>query len=415
MKDQFFENEDLHLMDFARSGNIIGEVDNLRVVADETATPTMGSTVTLNVKKNGANSWLDNGVVVFELSALSGGSGGSYNRFVNAIALYLWQRVEILQNSDIKFKNYPEAVHQNMKYYLNQDKYAALSQQLAIGSTSTRNTLAASAQIVVIPLALLCGLFSKPLDRALFNDELEIKFYLRDNVRHVIQTDHSTPPTFTITNCYLDLEYVTPKQSIINASRLAYIKNGNKGVPQFDVVHTLKTTTVSSSSTSKVVSLPEVTDKSVIDIQTILRASALSNTNDASDYSDTFIAPTSWDLQSSGNYINHGKEGAITKLYYDKVMIPRFEFPGWNNILSGTATGNDFLISFASDHTIENSEYKRYHGARYFSEKDVQLTVNFSSLAAQTDCINIIRHCRRWVLNKGIITFLGKDDEKKNI
>ena len=233
--------------------------------------------------------------------------------------------------------------------------------------------LAAFAQVVVIPLALLFGLLSKPLNRVLFNDELEIKFYLRDNVRHVIQTDHSTAPTFTITNCYLNLEYVTPKQSIINANRLAYIKNGNKGVPQFDIAHTLKTSSVASSSTSTVVSLPEVTDKSVIDIQTILRATALSDTNDASNYSDTFIAPTSWDLQSSGNYINHDKEGAITKTYYDKVMIPRFEFPGWNNILSGNATGNDFLISFASDHSVEASEYKRYHGARYFSEKDVRI------------------------------------------
>ena len=95
-------------------------------------------------------------------------------------------------------------------------------------------------------------------------------------------------------------------------------------------------------------------------------------------------------------------------------MIPRFEFPGWNIILSGTATGNDFIISFASDRSVESSEFKRYQGSRYFKEKDVKLKVNFSSLAAQIDSINIIRCARRWILNKRIITHLdGNDKEEK--
>jgi hypothetical protein len=230
----------------------------------------------------------------------------------------------------------------------------------------------------------------------------EIRMVLRDAARYCIQTD-KTSPTFTITDTYLDLQYIKAKSIILNTNRKMYNENGAIGKPYFNIKHKIVEKTVVSSSTSIVLSLPELVDERVIDLCVFLRASALKNTNDASDYTDTFIAPTSWALKSGGKYINYGLQQDITKTYYDRVILPRLELLGWVNLLSETASGNDFLISFANDHEVESSEFKRYHDARYFSEKDVQLTVNFSSLVAQTDLIVIIRSAERFVVKNGLI------------
>ena len=242
-------------MEFAKNGIIIGEIDNVRVSPDVSLTPSMGTTMPYKLKKNGSTDWLNRGAIVLVLSALAG-TGGTFNRFVNAVALYLYNKWKLHQGGKPQFTAYLDAVHQSLKHNKDQDFYSALSQQLVIGWQATRNTLGASSQTLVIPLSILFGIFAKPLDISLFGDDL-------------------------------------------------------------------------------------------------------------SDYTDTFIAPTSstsWNLKDSGKYINHGLKANITKIYYDKVLILRFNFAGWVNILSGTATGNDFFNSFAIDHSIDDSEYKRYHG-----------------------------------------------------
>jgi hypothetical protein len=402
--DSFFDNDQLHLIQHAQNGKIIGEIVNQRVSPDATSTPAFGSVVRYEVKSSG-NDQLDDGDIVVDISAIIG-SGRTYIRGVNALALFLFKRWEVYQDSTILETTYPENVFQDIRYYSNSDKYSCISQKLAINTSGNRDTLAGSAQKLVIPIKNLFALFSKPLDRAMIKGNLEIRMYLRDDVRYCIQTD-KTSPTFSITDTYLDLQYIKAKPIIVNTIRKMYNDNNSVGKPYFNVRHKIVEKSIASSSTSIVLSLPELVDERVIDLCCFLRASALKDTNDASDYTDTFIAPTSWSLKSGGKYINYGLQQDITKSYYDKVIVPRLEFGGWVNLLSGTATGNDFVISFANDHVVESSEYKRYHGARYFNEKDVQLTVNFSSLAAQTDLVVIIRSADRFVCKNGLIRFLN--------
>lgn len=112
-----------------------------------------------------------------------------------------------------------------------------------------------------------------------------------------------------------------------------YADNGFISQPAFNVDHTIVTKAIQSSETSVVLNLPQLKGKRIIDLLVLLRASALSDTNDASDYTDTFIAPTSWNLKSGGKYLNYGLQQDITKTYYDRVILPKLELKGWKNLL----------------------------------------------------------------------------------
>ena len=402
--ESFFDNDQLHLIQHAQNGKVIGQYANQMVSPDATSTPAFGSTVIYEIQKSG-DDLVDEACLVVDISAISG-SGGTYIRGVNALALYIWKRIELVLDNKIKAVAYPDAIEKNIKYYLNSDKYSCVSQQLAIQAQATRDTLAGSAQKLVIPLKHLFPIFSKPLDRSMIRGTFTIRGYLKDNVRQCIQTD-KTGATFSITNTYLDIQYIKAKPIILNTNRKMYNENNATGKPHFNIEHLIIEKQIASSSTSVVLSLPELINERVIDLTVFLRASALKETNDASDYTDTYIAPTSFNLKSGGKYNNYGVQEDITKSYYDRVILPRLEFEGWVNLLSGTASGNEFVISFANDHGVETSDEKRYHGARFITEKDFQLTVNFASLAAQTDIVVIARTAKRFVIKNGLIEDLN--------
>ena len=101
MEDEFFNNEDLHLFQYLKTKEIIGERKNKMVSPKGTAQPAMNSTVTFDLIKNGENDFLNDSSLVILLSACSG-SGGSYIRFVNAIALFLFRTFRILQGGMLR-------------------------------------------------------------------------------------------------------------------------------------------------------------------------------------------------------------------------------------------------------------------------------------------------------------------------
>ena len=82
-------------MNFAKNWKIIGAVDNVKVAAKPNATPSMSTVVTYNVDKNGDKDWLHKASIVIDVNALSG-SGGTYIRFVNTLALFLFKRFEVV-------------------------------------------------------------------------------------------------------------------------------------------------------------------------------------------------------------------------------------------------------------------------------------------------------------------------------
>lgn len=204
MKDQFFDDDRLHLLQLAQNGKIIGDITNERVSCDETTTPAFNTVATYPLKPSGQR-FLNNASIVNVISAITG-SGGTSIRGVNTLGLHMYKRWELIQDGDIVDTAYPDCVYHNLKQYKNSDEYACISQQLGIAASGTRDTLAGSAQTFNIPLKLLFAIFSKPLPRFLLKGNVEIKGYLRDNVRYCIQTD-KTSPTFSITDTYLDLEY----------------------------------------------------------------------------------------------------------------------------------------------------------------------------------------------------------------
>ena len=400
--NKYFSDENLHLMDFATSKgqNLKGTTDIVQVNPDSTSTPAFDSIVKYKIRAHG-DKYLNKSALVCVIGALSG-SGGTYIRGVNALGVFMWSRFELWQHSKHKGTIYADDIFNNILYHCDADEFALISQQIGYDtSTSNRNTLGASAQTFVLPLQRLFNVFSKPLDRSLLKDEFEIHGYLRSGVRYVIQTD-KTSPTFSITNTYLDLEYLEPKSKIVNAVRQNYIDRNHVSDAWFDVEHTQVIQTLLSGATTATINLPELQDKDVIDIQVVLRASTLLNTNDASDYTDTYIACTSWNLKSNAMYLN-GVQQDITTAYYNKVVFPRLKFVGSKNLISSTTLRSEFVIPFGHNAKEEHVDKKAYHGSRYFKENDCKLTLNFGSLAANTDCFVLIRSAKRQCISRGEI------------
>src|SRR4051812_36837147 len=91
MSVNLFENEDLALASFVSSGGkaIRGPKTIVQTPADPTNTPSYSSSkpMIFPINKNG-DLFIDNAKLVIVLSALSGGSGGTYNHFVNAVAIF---------------------------------------------------------------------------------------------------------------------------------------------------------------------------------------------------------------------------------------------------------------------------------------------------------------------------------------
>ena len=401
--DNFFDNSQLHLIQHAQGGQIIGQVVNQIGKAEPSATPTFGSTVIYKFKKSG-DDVLDDEYLIIDISAITG-TGGTYIRGVNALGLFMFKAFRLKQNNENVKVIYPDNVMQNIKYYCNSDEYATLSQQLGIYSQTDRNTLAGASQRFAIPLKLLFAVFSKALDMASIKGDLELHAELRGDVQHCIQTD-KTLSTFSITNTYLDLQYIKPQPIILNTMRKMYNEKGGLSAPWFDITHTLLEKSIALGETNVQFSLPSLQHCRIIDIYFFIVATSLRDTVLTSDYTDTFIAITDFSLKSGGKYLNFGLESNITKSYYDKVILPRLDFVGWKNILSGTSIENAYVISFANDHDSETSETKKYHGGRVFAENDVVLEVNFSALAANSKIIALVREAGRSIVSKGEIKSL---------
>jgi hypothetical protein len=399
MSQSYFHSDENHLMDFAMSKgrNLKGKAEILQVKPDATNTPAFGSIVTYKIRRNG-DQFLNKGHLVTVISPVTK-TGGTYARLSNAGGIFMWKRFEIWQFGELKRTVQADFVFNNLLYNTNNDHFSFISQAIGYDvSTSNRNTAAGGAQTFAINLQRLFNLFAKPLDRTLINDDLEIRGYLQDSVVNVCQTD-GTSPTFTITDTYLDLEYVDPKSKIINATRQLYIDNGKMGEPMFDVEYIQNITTLVSGATTATINLPELKDRDVIDLQVIIRPSASLNAVNA-DYTDTYTAATSWNLKSNSLYLN-GVQSDITSTYYQRVVLPRLKVAGENNLISGTGLRNDFIISFAQNYSNETSDFKQYSGSRLFKESDVKLGVNFASLGANNDLYVNIRCAKRAVISNG--------------
>jgi hypothetical protein len=399
----FFQNEDNLLINYAQTNGkkLYGETKVLQVTAKPTNQAVAGQTITWDIDANG-DQFLDDARIVTVLSALTAGTGGSYQYFIDAVGIYLWDKFDLKQHGEIKRTVYVDNLYNSLKYDLDTDKYARISQDLGIASSTNRATLGASQQTFAISLKRIFNLFTKPLDRSLYKNAFQIVGYLKSDFGKCIQTD-KTGVSFTMVDCYLDMSYIKANRKILQATRESYIKNSNMGAPQYDIEYLTLPFSVLAGATTTVVTLAELQGKNVIDIRPILRATSLKNTLNGCDFTDTFIAPTSWNLKSNSNYISDGIQQDITKTYYDRVIFPRKHFVGEKNLISSLATTNEFVISFAHDYIQDQDEGRMYHGSRFFTENDAKLTINFASLAANTDLDVLVRCAKRVQLVNGVI------------
>lgn len=351
-----------------------------------------------NVKINLSSKYSDmvnnDARLVITRSALSGGSGGSYNRMVNAAGIYMFEKFDIWQNGKLIESKTADDMFYELFYFTPQEYWSQVAAMIGYDtSTSNRNTAAASAATYIIPLRWFCSLFQKPVNLNVLAD-IQIRLYLRNGIMKCIQSDHSTDPTFTFTDFYIDSEYIEPySKEVINyqPNLLINTDKKNKIYPWsfIDIEYMQKDFNLTASTTQNELDLGELDGKDVIDCLVIVRTATLVNTNKTSDYTDNNIALTSWNLKNDGKFIfNYQKD--ITVDYYNKVQLPRLYIANNTNILNR----NEYMLSFCDDYVNHSKEDTiLYSGSMDFSGiKNAKLTINHSSLAANSICTVLVRY-----------------------
>ena len=397
MSQAIFYDEKLLLSDFVntKGQTVKGKKTILQVKPDSTSTPAFGSIPVIKIRRNG-NQLLNDSRLVFSISAMTK-TAGTFVRLCNAGGLYCFKRYELWQNGNqVGNSVFADHVFKNIQYYVNSDRYSIVSNNIGVDTTTNRNTAGTAGQTFALNLKHIFNLFAKPLDRELVSDDFEIRLYLRDSVVNVCQTD-GTNPTFTITDMYLDLEYVEPAQSVMTLSREMFFSNDKKTQPMFYVENLLNQSTQLAGSVQATISLPELKDRNVIDITVIIRATSLLDAIQA-DYTDSLIPATSWNIKSNSLYLN-GLQQDITSAYYQKVIVPRLKWLGIRNVLPNIA--NEFVIPFANVYDNETADAHSFHGSRLFTESDARMTINYSALAANADIYLLIRTAKLIENNNG--------------
>jgi hypothetical protein len=137
--------------------------------------------------------------------------------------------------------------------------------------------------------------------------------------------------------------------------------------------------------------LPELEGKNVSDIFLIFRAATNVNTAYTSDYTDSNVALSYWNIKSGSTYLN-GSDFDIYYNYYENTQLPRLQFNGIQNVLNR----NESVISFC-DNYLNNSkeDIVYYSGSKpFFGIKDAVINIYFSTLGANYICSVLCRFAK---------------------
>jgi hypothetical protein len=379
-----FEDSKIYLDSYKASGfkKVLG--NHSSAVVTPTTTPVFGSSYTTIDLSPKGDDFLRDARLITVISAITS-TGGTYRRGVNGLGLYMWDRMELWNGGKLLYTAYMDQVLYQLLYMTPLYKWARLSADIGWDtSTANRNTLAGSAQTFSIALKWIFDFFQKDIDVSLYK-KLQLRLYPQTSAATVCQTD-GTAPTFTITSCKLDMDFVTPKQDVVLLSRQMWKDNT---IPK-EIVHEnfIKEVAISSGATSAVIDLPEIFDKLVNEIYFLIRPNTqLRSTAGTSDFTDNNTAITSWNIKSKNSFLNN-YEADIDLTQYRRVIVPRMDLPNQQNII----TRSEYIIPFSEGYASETDDKKSFVGFKKMPNQDIKLTLNFSALAANSTCTIFVRY-----------------------
>lgn len=337
-----------------------------------------GSTIsfTLGLNDHGEYKYINNEpVIVIKLSAISGLSGGSYNRFVENLACSFFSEIEIKNNSErIIFFNDPQEIYQLLLLSYKEDEWNKLKSDLGFGTISDRNTAAGSASRYILPLRFIKMFIQRKFPHFLLPNDLEFRFKIISSISSLIETDHNTGTALVnINDIYMDVEYMDDKSA-------SDFEKQDKNIKVFyNLKPHKREITVSDGSTSIEASFSEFQNHNILFITLAL----LSDT-DKDNYNNTnYVAIDKYKLDDNGNNI-HGSNYSITKEDYQQIYLSRYKPLNYGNL-----KGNNLYIIYFGDNLsqdmypynpnkFDNYSHELTH-ARYFTENKVKLRCEWES------------------------------------
>ena len=173
--------------------------------------------IRLRVELGSHNEWLKDARIFIQVSALTG-TGGTYIRFVNAPAIYMFDKFDLVCDGKPKESITSDQLYEQIYKNVDSDQWQRIALDIGYNtSTTARNTAAGSAQSFALALKWMFNFFAKPVDINNFAN-IEIRCFPKANLTYCIQTD-KTSPVLSFTNFQLDMQYITPIDSINQFSR----------------------------------------------------------------------------------------------------------------------------------------------------------------------------------------------------
>jgi hypothetical protein len=375
---------------YCMSGEIYGEYsyDNKKMDTGSFLNLSFGSSYnTIKIDNIVDDSLLDDVRLFVGISAMTK-TGGTYVRGVNALGIYMFDSFSLFQNGKEKEKVYPDQIFYNILYNSTAERWSRISADIGYDtSTSNRNTLASSAQNFSIPLKWIFQFFASPLNLNLYK-ELEIRFVLRTDIRQCIQTD-GTNPNFTFTDLYLDRRWVKPFSNQIISKHQELVIGGH--LLHFDYEYLAKDFQVLAGATSYAADVKEFLGKNVQDFMVIIRPKSAIKTNNTSDYTDSNISASTWNIKSGNKFLTRYEQD-VTSQYYKRIQLARMSFLGVQNVYQR----NEFVVSFAKNYLTSSTDTQMNWSSSqsFIGISDATINITFPALVADSTITVLARFAK---------------------
>lgn len=318
-----------------------------------------------------------------DLPAFTGFSGGAYVRYVNAIGVRLFERFQLWSGGKMVLERYPDEIIYNLLPNVFYEHWEKVARDIAWDTTAAnRNTLGAAAQNLVIDLKYIFDIFQKAFPIFLLRDEqnaIELRFQVQSHQNKVVQTDHTTIGTASISDVFLECIYqdqaVVAKLQHETHKKLVETKGGLGYSVLCWEYYRRNHPVAASASTIQDIDIRQFQKLSLSNIIFLVRDTADLSTAYAYDYDDDLKAVTSFQLKNGSSNL-FLTESQITDTEYRKMVLPQYNFKGIDKIYNR----NNYHLSFSEDQEKEFDAVKNYEGAYDTSDiNDFRLNVVLAS------------------------------------
>ena len=364
MNRQIFHNPQVKIAKYANSNgkHLIGDKVYRKITCVEAKA--FPNELKFYIPRQGEQ-MLKNVYLRIDLPAVSGFSGGSYVRFVNNIAVRLFSKFELWSGGNLILQRFPDEIIYNLLPHIRYEKWQKLKVDIGNEDTAaSRNTLAASAQNLVLNMKYVFDIFAKAFPICHIADQtnaLELRCTIVDQQGKIVQTDHTTKGTITIGDVFLECTYQNAPEVVmaLKKSHAEARAQGKHGWQCYTHEYKRRNHPVAASaSINQDIDVRQFQKQNVANITFLIRDTADLSTQYAYDYDNDLQAVTSFQLKDGSDNLFF-KESQITDVEYRKYLLDQYKIEGIDKIFDK----NIYLLYFGECAKEEfDEEHKVYSG-----------------------------------------------------